>query len=212
MNNDPGGELGLMIKGSTQVSYLEFTLGSAPVTEAKLVLYQDDGGVKPLVTWTAVVRGAEFSFDEKTFNTAGAGNDWPLLGTFEIVGTPVTRFYEFDVTDWYNDNLGRTMSIYLSALTNADPECGPIFDDREGTRTGNPAVYGPRIEVTPATPAPCSSLVSPSAVQTSAGIVDRDTWPRYLYWKYINTGANTNGYTVALTDSAVLHRLMTGSR
>jgi len=198
----PGSDtFGLFAKSGTQVSYLEFTLGTTHVTEAKLTLWQDDAGVKPEVTWNINVRGAEYSFDEVTFNITGAGNTWPLIANFDMTGTPVTRYYNIDITDWYNANLGRTMSLFLQATAIADPDTGPIFEDREGSRTGNPVNYGPRIEITPSN-TPCHSTVTPGETQTSAGTVGRATWPRTLYYSYINSGTSTNGYNVALTDDS----------
>lgn len=60
---------------------------------------------------------------------------------------PVQAFYEFDITDWYNDNLGKRMSLFLRNDGTWNEQQSPLFEDREGTRTGDPITYGPRIEL-----------------------------------------------------------------
>jgi len=154
---------GLFVKNSSDVSYMEYTLGGVAATEAKLVLHNDDSGVSS--PWTIVVKGDEFSFDETTFNDTYAGSGWSQVGT--IPGVMSVAFYEMDLTTWYNDNLGKTMSLFLTR--DAQPGgSGPIFEDREGTKTGNALMYGPRIELTPV-PEPGTMLL----LSTGIGLLIR---------------------------------------
>ena len=141
-NYNASSPFGLFVKNSNDVSYMEYTLGSVAVTEAKLVLHNDDPGVSN--PWTIVVKGDEFSFDETTFNTTFAGSGWPQVGT--IPNVMAVDFYEMDLTDWYNDNLGKTMSLFMTRDTQPGGS-GPIFEDREGTKTGDALTYGPRLEL-----------------------------------------------------------------
>ncbi len=148
-NYNASDPFGLLVKNFTDVSYLEFTLGSIAATEAKLILWQGDTGVSN--PWTIVVKGDEYNFDEATI-TSGPGSTWPVVGTFDVTGTtsnpPVQAFYEMDLTDWYNNNLGKTMSLFMTR--NVQPAgSGPIFEDREGTKTGDGVNYGPRIILDP---------------------------------------------------------------
>ncbi|NLX14304.1 MAG: hypothetical protein GXY44_11710 [Phycisphaerales bacterium] len=161
-HNDNASEpFGLFVKGISEVSYLEFTLGNTPVSQAKLILSQRDWLVNP---WTIVVKGAEFQFDETTFTAWATGHGWPLVGTFLVDGTrhnlPWQRVYQMDLTSWYNANLGKTMSLFLTRDYQPDVEVGPIFEDKEGTNTGIPyhPVHGPRIEWIPAHNVPVIQL------------------------------------------------------
>jgi len=145
---------GLFVKNAnTDVSYIEFTLGSVAASQAKLVLHNDDGG--PTTLWNVKVRGAEYNFTEGAFGggglysigTEGPGNGgWADVGT--INGVQTVDFYELDLTSWYNANLNKTMTLclYVPAVPNSGP--GPIFEDHEGTKTSDAVTYGPRLEIT----------------------------------------------------------------
>ena len=141
-NYNASSPFGLFVKNSNDVSYMEYTLGNIAALNAKLVLHNDDAGVTS--PWTIVAKGSEFSFDETTFNTTFAGSGWPQVGT--IPGVMAIDFYEMDLTTWYNNNLGNTMSLFMTRDTQPSGS-GPIFEDREGTKTGDALTYGPRIEV-----------------------------------------------------------------
>ena len=144
-NKNASSPFGLFVKNSSDVSYMEYTLGNIVATEAKLVLHNDDAGVTS--PWTIVLKGSEFSFDETTFNDTFAGSAWSQVGT--IPNVKAIAFYEMDMTAWYNDNLGKTMSLFMTR--DAQPGgSGPIFEDSEGTKTGDALTYGPRLEVTAA--------------------------------------------------------------
>lgn len=143
-NKNASSPFGLFVKNSSDVSYLEFNLGGTAVPGAKLVLHNDDAGVSAL--WDVVVNAEEFTFDEASFNDSGLGTSWANVGT--IPGVMAIDFYELDITDWYNANLGKTMSMYLTRV-NQPSGSGPIFEDREGTKTGDAVSFGPRIETVP---------------------------------------------------------------
>ncbi|NLX12426.1 MAG: DUF4091 domain-containing protein [Phycisphaerales bacterium] len=150
INYNADGEFGLAVKHHGTVVYMEFTLGTAPASQAKLVLHQRDRINKP---WPIMVRGQEFRFDETKFTAWETGLNWPVVGTFVVDRTqhtpPWQVAYELDLTDWYNANLGKTMTLLLVRAQEVEDIWGPHFEDREGTKTGNAAMYGPRIEVVP---------------------------------------------------------------
>ncbi|NLX12591.1 MAG: formylglycine-generating enzyme family protein, partial [Phycisphaerales bacterium] len=103
---------GLFVKRNGDVSYIEFNFGITHANSAKLVLWQDNPDLH--AGYTIVIRGDEFDFNEGTFNNSSLGDTWPLLGMLAVSGVaPVQAFYEFDITDWYNDNLGKRMSLFL---------------------------------------------------------------------------------------------------
>jgi len=133
--------LGLLIKNSTDVSWVEFDFGSTPATEVTLQLYN---GWPAHNEWEIVVRGAEFDFDETTF-TGTSVSSWTRVGT--IPGVKETKFYSLDITDFYNDHLGQTVTFQLGRDFQPGDD-GPIFEDKEGTLTGDGQTYGPRLEVT----------------------------------------------------------------
>ena len=151
-NSDP---FGLFVKtANTDVSYIEFTLGSVAASQANLVLWQGDPG--PSALWNVKVRGAEYSFTEGAgdfgsgnyvIGTEGTGNgNWPDVGT--INGVQAVGFYNLDLTSWYNANLNKTMTLCLYVPAVPNTGSGPIFEDREGTKTGDAVTYGDRLEVT----------------------------------------------------------------
>jgi len=149
---------GLFVKNSSDVSYMEYTLGSVEASEAKLVLHNDDAGVTS--PWEIVIKGSEFDFDETSFNDGSAGSGWAVAGT--IPGVMAIDFYEMNVTAWYNANLGKTMSLFMTRDSQPGGS-GPIFEDREGTKTGDAVMYGPRLEVTEV-PEPATLLLLSAGV------------------------------------------------
>ena len=70
-----------MVKNATDTSWIEFTLGSDPVNEAILTLFQADGGCTDY--WTITVKGAEYNFDETTF-TGTDVSSWTSVGRLII--------------------------------------------------------------------------------------------------------------------------------
>ncbi|NLX12425.1 MAG: hypothetical protein GXY44_02060 [Phycisphaerales bacterium] len=197
VNYNAVGEFGLGVKHHGTVSYLEFTLGNAPASQAKLVLNQRDRINEP---WPILVRGAEFSFNENTFTAWTTGLSWPLVGSFVVDRTQYTYpwvvFYEMDLTSWYNANLGKTMSLFLVRAQEVVDIWGPMFEDREGTKTGNPAMYGPRIEWVLADNVP----ILHRNVPTIDRIVDYTENLSQDSFMVTNTGGGTLAY--AISDNA----------
>jgi len=143
---------GLLVKGSGDVGWVEFTLGDVEAVEAILSIYNMWGTHNE---WEIVVKGAEFDFDETTF-TGTDVSTWETVGTFPGV-KDAEQFHSLDITDFYNNNLGKTITFQLGREVQPAGD-GPIFEDREGTNTGNGMMYGPQISVTPV-PEPGSLLL-----------------------------------------------------
>ena len=135
-------DLGLLVKNSDDISWVEFDFGSETVSQATLTLYQHDGSVSN--PWTIVVKGAEYNFNEATF-TGTDTSSWATVGSIPSVES--IEYKNLDITGFYNNNLSKTVTLRLGR--NSQPAgSGPIFEDREGTRTGNGATYGPKITYT----------------------------------------------------------------
>ncbi len=132
---------GLLVKNSSDVGWIEFDLGATAVTTATLIVHNDDTGVSN--PWDIVVRGAEYDFSEATFSGTGVSG-WEVVGTIPAVME--VAFYSLDITSFYNAHLGQRVTFQLGR--NVQPGgSGPIFEDREGTKTGDGATYGPQLEV-----------------------------------------------------------------
>ena len=145
---------GLFVKNAGDVSYMEFDFGDTEAIEAVITLHNDDAGVSN--PWEVVVRGTEFAFDETTF-TGTDVSGWTRVGT--IPGVMEIAFYSLDLTDFYNDNLGKTMTLHLGRDIQPSGS-GPIFEDREGTKTSDALQYGPRIDITPIPEPSCLLLMA----------------------------------------------------
>jgi PEP-CTERM motif len=130
---------GILMKsqsGARRYGWIEFTLGPTPVTSASLNLYQaGDWGYN----YQVLVRAKEFDFDENIFtwnNGPTDGGTWPQVGTWNAV-TGARQYYGIDLTTFYNDNLGKTISFRLGVNTSGS-NYGGGYEDRENTRgTGN---------------------------------------------------------------------------
>jgi len=164
---------GLLVKyNPVGHSYIEFTLGSIEAGEAILSLYN---------YWTyhdpnqdVEIRGGVYAFDETTL-TWESGPDtsgWPVVaGPFTVSGP--ARWYDMDITDFYNAHLGETVTFHLYATSGTGD--GPVFVDREGTDAPEYGFYndpsqGPSIEVTPAgSIPPVIKEVSPDPDSVAAG-------------------------------------------
>jgi hypothetical protein len=134
---------GLLVKNSSDVAWVEFDLGETPAELARLVLHNDDTGVTN--PWEITVKGAEFNIDTASFTGTNV-SDWENVGS--IPGVLAVDFYSLDVTDFYNSHLGQTVTLQLGRASQPSGS-GPIFEDIEGTKTGDGLTYGPRLEVTP---------------------------------------------------------------
>lgn len=136
--------------GASDRGYVEFPLGSESVSSAVLKLY-NYWGTPQGKTVNATVRIRGISEDETGYvawsDTAGpapsgtAHEEWTILAdSFAVDSTP--QWYTFDITSFYNANLGQKMTISIRCLTNPNGD-GPIFEDKENTGlTGN----APQIE------------------------------------------------------------------
>lgn len=154
-------------------SYLEFTLGNAPVTSAKLRLYNYwgadmGGGGNPAGSATIRLRGTEITRpvvfaepsspqvtdfvppDETNFITIVSGQLVDAVG-----------WHEFDITDWYNARLGQTTTLLLRGVATSGFDF-PLFEDRENTAYFNGSANtipdsGPRIVLNGEPPPPPGS-------------------------------------------------------
>lgn len=137
---------GILIKQERRRDgWLEFTLGSSPVRMAKLFMYQTLATCDPQ---TIELNGAEYAFDEVTltFNNQPAASSWAFLGSWNAPSG--NRWYDVDITDFYNENLNKTVTIRMLVTSQDSDYTGQLFEDRENTLgTGNTPYIDP--EVTP---------------------------------------------------------------
>ncbi|HOA74596.1 MAG TPA: DNRLRE domain-containing protein [Phycisphaerae bacterium] len=126
--------------GAADRGYIEFALGSEAASSAVLKLY-NYWGAPHGKTVNATVRLRAISEDEPGYvtwtDTAGpapsgtAHEDWTILvDSFAVDSTP--QWYTFDITSFYNANLGEKVTISIRCLTNPAGD-GPIFEDKENT-------------------------------------------------------------------------------
>ena len=167
-------------------SYLEFTLGTNPVSSAKLRLYNywgpNMGGTgNPTVSGTLRLRGTTtntpIQFAEPasssvtTFIPPDETNFVTIVSSLDVnpgaTGNPV-GWYEFDITSWYNARLGQTTTLLLRG--NFSGYDFPLFEDREGTAFNNGSANtiadsGPRLVLsdTNAPPPPPQMVAFPGA-------------------------------------------------
>jgi hypothetical protein len=137
---------GILIKQDRRRDgWLQFTLGSSPSHKAKLFMYQT---LSPCDGQTVQLNAAEYSFDEVTltFNNQPNTGSWTLLGTWDAPSG--NRWYDLDITDFYNTHLNKTISVRLLVTHQDLDETGQLFEDRENSLgTGNMPYIDP--EVTP---------------------------------------------------------------
>lgn len=147
---------GLFTKGdgSNDRAYVEFPLDTMPATSATLKLY-NYWGTPQGKTVVATVRIRGISENETGYvawtDTAGpapsgtAHESWTIVAdTFAVDSTP--KWYTFDITSFYNANLGEKVTMSIRCVTNQTGTDGPIFDDKENRGgSGNP----PQIEWVP---------------------------------------------------------------
>lgn len=146
---------GLLVKGTVDFGWIEFTFGDVEAMDASLELYNywaDTGALD------VRVRAAAFEFDE----TLLTGANKPDTTAWQIVVDPfaVTDAGNFslDVTGFYNAHLGDIVTFKLEGLAGGSGD-GPIFVDREGTNGQDPAL-GPRLDVAPIPEPSCLLLMS----------------------------------------------------
>jgi len=102
---------GLFVKNSDDVGWVEFTIGNDAVTDATLDIYQAWTPVPS--TWTILVKGYVYNFNETTF-TGTSTASWTTVGT--IPNVSAVGSYSLDITDFYNNNLGSTVTFWLQFL------------------------------------------------------------------------------------------------
>ena len=140
-----GGLLGLLVKSGGSMSWVEITLGASGVAQATLNLH--NFWVQNAVSYNVRVLGHPFDFTETALTdaTRPATAGWTqLVDSFHVDATP--RWYALDITAFYNAHRGETVTFNLLDAGGSSGD-GPIFEDREGTGTGNSAL-GPFIEIT----------------------------------------------------------------
>ena len=135
-------EFGLIVKNADDVSWIEFDFGSFSVSQALLTLFQADGGLTS--EWEIVVKGAEYNFDETTF-TGTDVSTWTVAGTIPGVQAD-NQYHSVDITTFYNSNLGKTMTLQLGRDVQPAGN-GPIFGDKEGTRSDTVPSNGPKLSI-----------------------------------------------------------------
>lgn len=128
--------------GAERQTFIEVTLGTSAVSEAKLWLYwqQVDS------TYNGSIKGAQYGFDE----TALTWNNKPNISSWSTVvgslsGTISVGWHGLDITTFYNNHLGQTVTF---AIVGSVEYKDGYFEDREGSRTGD-SDNGPYIELVP---------------------------------------------------------------
>ena len=56
------------------------------------------------------------------------------------------QYHTLDITSFYNNNLGKTMTLHLGRDVQPAGN-GPIFGDKEGTRTDTVPSDGPKLSI-----------------------------------------------------------------
>lgn len=203
-------------------SYLEFTLGSVPVTSAKLKIYNFWGpnmgsGGNNTVSGTLRLLGTQVGTPVQITEPASSlATSWvpPAEANFTTivsslavnspnVSSPV-GWYSFDITSWYNARLGQTTTLLLrGSFTGYD---FPLIEDREGTAFLNGsdntlANSGPRIALNepPDPPAPPPLLAFPGAEGFGAYATGGRGGDVYYVTNLNDSGAGSlrNGVTTA---------------
>lgn len=144
-------------------SFIEFTLGNAPVTSATFMIYNYwganmGGGGNPAGNGSLRLRatpvGTPLTFTEPVvpLDTAWAiPQDASFTSTITTITVNTVGWQTIDVTSWYNARLGQTTTLLLRGAQTAGFDF-PIYEDRENTAflTGannTIANAGPRIEI-----------------------------------------------------------------
>lgn len=150
---------GILIKGQSgqqRIGIIEFTLPDVTVESATLNLLHVRSWSD--LSWKLQVSGKQAEFDE----TAITWNNSTLQSTVGVtlIGDPLTmvggnsgqdvvppQWRTVDMTDFFNANKGTTVTLFLKNTDN-DGQRGGTIEDREGSRTGDPA-NGPYISYVP---------------------------------------------------------------
>lgn len=162
---------GITVKGQSsyrRIGFLEYAFGDIAVTEATLHMYHVAKWSDP--TYRVDFRGGEATWDESaiTWNTGvpeGSGQ-WPVIGQWTAGAAGL--WYTLDITDFYNDNLGKSMTFRLSSPDGGANQGGSYEDRLGGRGSGNPHY----ISFTPV-PEPSSLLALASGFVGLAGVAIR---------------------------------------
>lgn len=155
---------GILMKGqsgSRRVGLIEFTLPDVEVTEASFNMYHfRSWAAGSANNWNFQLSGKLGEFDENTmtFNissaqsfTSGTTAIGPVLAMPGGTGTSQdvipAQWRTVDVTEFFNLNKGQTITLVLRCTSTGANQGGTI-EDREGSRTGDPA-NGSYIAYTP---------------------------------------------------------------
>lgn len=219
---------GLLVKGQSgaeRFSYMQFTLGGSTVTSATLWLYYYRSWTTGN-SWTLRVAGRQDSFDETliTWNNTATTlrSTTPPLPSYTTIlsalllpggvgSQDVGTWQGIDMTTFYNAHLGQTVVIRLTNTDN-DGNKGGSFEDREGSRTGDP-LKAPYIAVDVANIPPTASLavchdtgIAPYSVLLDAsGSSDSDGTITSYDWDF--DGDGTSDQTT--TASTLFHTYLT---
>ena len=116
--------------------FVEFTLGSAAVVSANLSMYHI-----PQWWWTANqtvdLSVEQYNFDQATltWNNQPDASSWTFLGTWAIPQSDQGAWFSQDITSFYNNHLGQTITIRLKETWKEYPkdQYGAGFEDKEET-------------------------------------------------------------------------------
>lgn len=193
---------GLLVKYASswhRYSWLQFNIGSIPVSTATFYLYST---TKVGTNLTLEVKAGQASFSETgiTWDNQPEGSLTTVLGTWNNVNA--TGWYSMNVTSFYNANLGKTVCLRVKSTTSY-ATTGPFFEDRENRITGNSA-YRPRIDFTVSC-VPPSITTHPTSQTKCTGqsvtfsVAASGTAPLGYQWKKGGTnisGATSSSYTI----------------
>ena len=152
---------GILMKGQTgsqRIGIIEFTLPDVTVTSATVNFLHVRSWAAD-TSWVLQITGKQISFDENVI-TWGNSTLQTSVGVTAI-GGPLTmpggmngtqditppQWRSVDMTSFFNDNKGTTVTLFFKNTDNSGTKGGTI-EDREGARTGNPA-NGPYIDFVP---------------------------------------------------------------
>jgi len=155
---------GILMKGQSsnvRIGIIEFTLPNVEVTSATFNMLHIRSWAAG-TSWTLRGWAKVADFDENTItwsNSPGVGDTGTGTGAVRI-GTDLTmpggnsgqdvsppQWRNLDMTSFFNDHRGETITVVLKCTSTGSSQGGTI-EDREGSRTGNPA-NSPYIDYVP---------------------------------------------------------------
>lgn len=187
---------GLIVKVSptTRYGWIEFTIGTTAVPQATLKMYNRDPNTSDQ---NIELRATEYNFNESTLTWSNQPNadGWTLLGYWHV--TSPTSWWTMNITTFYNNNLGKTITIRLKSVSGSGDSAH--FEDREGSRgTGNrPFIEYPDC-VPPSVTSHPVSLVKCAGQSATFSATVSGTTPSYQWRKNGTniTGATSSSYNI----------------